>query len=191
MGPTKLLIGQIIAVAATVLLGLWFSTQWAAYRLGDQPELGTPDVKIYGIPIYRPWASAGCHAERSGGWPWRRGRRIQPIAPCEGGHMRSSWSIRILACGLVLMGGAAEAAKPAARAHHAKPAARHAPPQQAEDGEEGDGWSGPVPRTQRGSRWYGHGIGWNTSPDGYYMTPAAPVYHHGTVTPGYPEDGGN
>lgn len=101
--------------------------------------------------------------------------------------MRSIRSIRFLACGLIVTSGLAEA-KPVARAHHGKPAAHRAAPPQADESEEDGTWSGPVPRTQRGSRWYGHGIGWNTTPDGYYMTPAAPVYHHGTVTPGDPQD---
>lgn len=58
--------------------------------------------------------------------------------------------------------------------------------QAEEDGN--DIWYGPVPRTQRGSRFYQHGIGWSVSPDGYFATPAAPVYHHGTVTPGHAYD---
>jgi len=55
MTPTKLLFGQILIVFAIVLLGIWFATQWAALRLGYQPELGPPSFRISGMPIYRPW----------------------------------------------------------------------------------------------------------------------------------------
>jgi len=56
MTPTKLLIGQIVAVFAIVLAGIWFATQWAAAALGYQPELGLPWNVIGGVPVYRPWA---------------------------------------------------------------------------------------------------------------------------------------
>ncbi len=56
MTPTKLLLGQILIVFAIVLLGIWFATQWAAARLGYQPELGPPWLVIRAHPIYRPWA---------------------------------------------------------------------------------------------------------------------------------------
>ncbi|WP_454882636.1 conjugal transfer protein TraG [Sphingomonas oryzagri] len=59
MTPTKLLLGQIITVFAIVLFGVWFATEWAAYRLAYQPELGPADAKILGFPIYRPWALFG------------------------------------------------------------------------------------------------------------------------------------
>jgi type IV secretion system protein VirD4 len=56
MTPTKLLLGQILVVFAIVLLGIWIATQWAAARLGYQPELGAPWLLIAGRPIYRPLA---------------------------------------------------------------------------------------------------------------------------------------
>ena len=56
MTPTKLLIGQIVIVFAIVLLGLWFATQWAAAALAYQPELGPPWRRLFGHPLYRPWA---------------------------------------------------------------------------------------------------------------------------------------
>jgi type IV secretory pathway TraG/TraD family ATPase VirD4 len=42
MTPTKLLIGQILAVFAIVILGVWAATQWAAAMLGYQAQLGAP-----------------------------------------------------------------------------------------------------------------------------------------------------
>ena len=59
MTPTKLLIGQILVVFATVLLGIWFATQWAAAKLAYQAELGHPWTTGFGIPLYRPWALFG------------------------------------------------------------------------------------------------------------------------------------
>jgi type IV secretion system protein VirD4 len=59
MTPTKLLIGQILVVFATVLLGIWIATQWAAARLAYQPELGDPSMRLLGVPLYRPWALFG------------------------------------------------------------------------------------------------------------------------------------
>ena len=55
MTPTKLLLGQIIAVFAIVVLGVWTATQWAAAMLGHQPELGAPWLTLLGQPVYRPW----------------------------------------------------------------------------------------------------------------------------------------
>ncbi|PXA86571.1 conjugal transfer protein TraG [Nostoc sp. 3335mG] len=59
MTPTKLLFGQIATVGAILLFGMWLATQWAAYRLAYQPELGAADAKLFGLPIYRPWALFG------------------------------------------------------------------------------------------------------------------------------------
>lgn len=56
MTPTKLLIGQILTVFAIVLAGVWSATQWVAWKLAYQPELGSPWVIAFGRPIYRPWA---------------------------------------------------------------------------------------------------------------------------------------
>ena len=56
MTPTKLLVGQILIVFATVLAGVWASTQWVAWKLAYQPELGVPWFVAFGRPIYRPWA---------------------------------------------------------------------------------------------------------------------------------------
>jgi type IV secretion system protein VirD4 len=51
-----LLVGQILIVFAIILLGVWGATQWAASMLAYQPELGAPWLRLFGWPIYRPWA---------------------------------------------------------------------------------------------------------------------------------------
>jgi len=56
MTPTKLLIGQILIVFAMVIAGIWFATEWAAWKLAWQPELGLPWFLLGRWPIYRPWS---------------------------------------------------------------------------------------------------------------------------------------
>lgn len=59
MTPTKLLVGQILVVFAIMVAGLWASTQWAAAMLGYQPELGPGWSRLFGVPVYQPWALFG------------------------------------------------------------------------------------------------------------------------------------
>jgi len=54
MSATKILWGQILTVFMIVLLTTWAATQWTAYRLGFQPQLGPPWFEIAGWPIYHP-----------------------------------------------------------------------------------------------------------------------------------------
>ncbi len=56
MSATKILWGQILAVFAIVLVCLWGATEWVAWRLAFQPELGTPWFKVLGFPFYFPAA---------------------------------------------------------------------------------------------------------------------------------------
>ena len=56
MTPTKLLIGQILIVFAIVIAGIWFATEWAAWKLAWQPELGLPWFVLGHWPIYHPWS---------------------------------------------------------------------------------------------------------------------------------------
>ncbi|MEO7690625.1 MAG: conjugal transfer protein TraG [Sphingomonas sp.] len=54
MSATKILWGQILIVALIVLMTTWGATQWTAYRLGFQPQLGLPWFELAGWPIYYP-----------------------------------------------------------------------------------------------------------------------------------------
>ena len=56
MTPTKLLIGQILVVFAIVLAGISFATEWAAWKLAWQPELGMPWFVLGHWPVCRPWS---------------------------------------------------------------------------------------------------------------------------------------
>jgi type IV secretion system protein VirD4 len=54
MPGTKILWGQIIAVFALVLVGIWSATQWTAHALAYQSELGQPWFMVGKWPIYPP-----------------------------------------------------------------------------------------------------------------------------------------
>jgi len=53
--PTKLLIGQILFVFGIVIGGIWFATEWAAWHLGFQQQLGASWFSVFSLPFYYPW----------------------------------------------------------------------------------------------------------------------------------------
>ncbi len=54
MPATKILWGQILVVSMIVLATTWSATQWTAWRLAYQPQLGVPWTHIAGVPLYLP-----------------------------------------------------------------------------------------------------------------------------------------
>jgi len=55
MSSTKILWGQICAALGIVLVTMWTATQWVAWKLGFQPQLGPPWFELVGwIPVYYP-----------------------------------------------------------------------------------------------------------------------------------------
>src|SRR5882757_3946997 len=57
MTTTKILWGQISLVLAIVLTTMWAATQWVAWKLGFQPQLGHPWFELgHGWPVYFPLA---------------------------------------------------------------------------------------------------------------------------------------
>ena len=54
MSATKILWGQITTVFLIVLFTTWAATQWTAWRLGFQPQLGAPWFELAGWPVYYP-----------------------------------------------------------------------------------------------------------------------------------------
>ena len=55
MSATRILWGQIACVLIIVLITTWAATQWTAWRLGYQPQLGQPWFEfVPGFPIYLP-----------------------------------------------------------------------------------------------------------------------------------------
>jgi len=54
MSATKILWGQIAVVLLIVLATTWVATEWTAWRLGFQPQLGVPWFELPGLPVYYP-----------------------------------------------------------------------------------------------------------------------------------------
>ncbi|WP_407114121.1 conjugal transfer protein TraG [Bradyrhizobium sp. LMG 9283] len=54
MSGTKILWGQVIVVGLIVLLAIWGATEWTAWRLAWQPELGRPWFELSGFKVYYP-----------------------------------------------------------------------------------------------------------------------------------------
>ncbi|SMH43319.1 conjugal transfer protein TraG [Azospirillum agricola] len=54
MSATKILWGQVITVLLIVLASTWGATEWTAWRLGFQPQLGTPWFTLLDWPVYHP-----------------------------------------------------------------------------------------------------------------------------------------
>jgi type IV secretion system protein VirD4 len=54
MNGTKVMWGQLAAVFTIALAGVWAATQWTAWRLAFQPELGRPWFELAGWPVYPP-----------------------------------------------------------------------------------------------------------------------------------------
>ena len=56
MSATKILWGQLLLVSAVVLAFLWAATEWTAWRLAFQPQLGPAWFMVERWPIYQPLA---------------------------------------------------------------------------------------------------------------------------------------
>jgi type IV secretion system protein VirD4 len=54
MNATKILWGQVLLVSAVVLAFLWAATEWVAWKLGFQSQLGHPWFELFGWPVYLP-----------------------------------------------------------------------------------------------------------------------------------------
>jgi type IV secretion system protein VirD4 len=54
MNATKILWGQVLLVCAVVLGFIWTATEWTAWQLAFQPQLGHPWFMLFGWPIYQP-----------------------------------------------------------------------------------------------------------------------------------------
>ena len=82
MSVTKILWGQIIVVFAIVLVTLWTATQWVAWKLGYQPQLGQPWFEpVPGVPVYLPPAFF---------WWWYAYDAYAPHVFVEGAYIAAS-----------------------------------------------------------------------------------------------------
>ncbi|MBZ9801174.1 conjugal transfer protein TraG [Mesorhizobium sp. ES1-6] len=52
MPATRILWGQVLTVLLIVFVTTWCGTQWTAWRLGFQAELGPPWFELAGYPVY-------------------------------------------------------------------------------------------------------------------------------------------
>lgn len=54
MSGSRVLWGQVAIVLAIVLTAIWCATEWTAWRLGFQAQLGQPWFVVAGWPVYYP-----------------------------------------------------------------------------------------------------------------------------------------
>ena len=88
MNATKILWGQILLVSLVVLAFVWTATQWAAWRLGFQPQLGHPWFELFGWPVYQP---------QDFFWWWFSFDAYAPHVFDEGGYIAAAGGIAAVA----------------------------------------------------------------------------------------------
>ena len=54
MSGNKVLWGQALMVGLVVLAAVWTATEWTAWKLAFQPELGRPFGRLFVLPLYAP-----------------------------------------------------------------------------------------------------------------------------------------
>jgi type IV secretion system protein VirD4 len=81
VSATKILWGQVITVFAIVLATMWSATEWTAWRLGFQPELGRPWFELLHFPFYLPPAFF---------WWWYAYDAYAPSIFIEGAYIAAS-----------------------------------------------------------------------------------------------------
>jgi len=81
MRATRILWGQVLLVLAIVLFTTWGATQWTAWRLAYQPELGSPWFRLGEFPVYAP---------PSFFWWWFGFEAYAPDVFAEGGYIAAS-----------------------------------------------------------------------------------------------------
>ena len=81
MSATKILWGQITVVFLIILITTWAATQYVAWSLGFQAQLGSPWFVLAGVPIYYPPAIF---------WWWYFYDAYAPDIFAEGGMIAAS-----------------------------------------------------------------------------------------------------
>jgi len=106
MSATKVLWGQIVIVFAIVLAAMWAATQWVAWKLGYQPQLGHPWFElISGVLIYFP---------PSFFWWWYAYDAYAPQVFVEGAYIAASGGFISIAVAVAMSVWRAREAKTAA-----------------------------------------------------------------------------
>ena len=93
MPQTKILWGQISIVTLIVLTFIWSGTQWVAWRLGFQPQLGPPWFELFGWPVYLPPSLA---------WWWFSFDAYAPHIFVEGGIIAASGGFLAIAVAITM-----------------------------------------------------------------------------------------
>lgn len=89
----RILWGQIAVVFIIVLVMTWAATQWTAWRLGFQPQLGTPLFELAGWPFYYPPAFF---------WWWFSFDAYAPAIFVEGAIIATSGGILAIAAAILM-----------------------------------------------------------------------------------------
>ncbi len=106
MSATKILWGQIVVVFMVVLITMWAATQWVAWKLGFQPQLGQPWFELAsGMPIYLPPAFF---------WWWYAYDAYAPQVFVEGAYFAASGGFISIAVAIGMSVWRAREAKTAA-----------------------------------------------------------------------------
>ncbi len=93
MPATRVLWSQIIVVFLIALVTVWGATQWTAWRLGFQPQLGPPWFELGSLPIYPPPALF---------WWWYFYDAYAPHVFLEGGAIAASGSLIAIAAAVFM-----------------------------------------------------------------------------------------
>ena len=89
----RILWGQIAVVFTIVLVMVWAATQWTAFRLGFQPQLGTPWFELASLPVYYPPAFF---------WWWFSFDAYAPAIFVEGGIIAVSGGFLAIAAAIFM-----------------------------------------------------------------------------------------
>jgi type IV secretion system protein VirD4 len=89
----RILWGQIAVVSTSILVTTWAATQWAAFRLGFQVQLGNPWFELAGWPIYCPIALF---------WWWYAFDAYAPSIFVEGGVIAASGGPMAIAAAILM-----------------------------------------------------------------------------------------
>jgi type IV secretion system protein VirD4 len=84
MNATKILWGQVLLVSFVVLAFIWTATEWTAWRLGFQPQLGRPWFELLGWPVYQP---------QDFFWWWFSFEAYAPQVFDEGGYIAAAGGV--------------------------------------------------------------------------------------------------
>ncbi|SEP49421.1 type IV secretion system protein VirD4 [Rhodospirillales bacterium URHD0017] len=88
MNATRILWGQILLVSLVVLAFVWTATEWTAWRLGFQSQLGAPWFELFGWPVYQP---------QDFFWWWFSFEAYAPLIFDEGGYIAAAGGVAAVA----------------------------------------------------------------------------------------------